>query len=589
MLKQISLASFFDGNFPKRPKLKASDTVFMTCPETQLYEVYSGTVVCWAGRAKSKNLKDVREFHQQVKEAHKRKLRYCGNVDFVCDFAGFIDFRPENFAEAICCDLDGNPITVPWLWDHKHKGHPAYWFCTNNPDYQAYLLDQVERACVAPIDGLHIDDWRGTSACSGWNGGCFCHYCVEGFRNWLKRKFSHAELEAMGIDNIEKFDLRSFLKAKGVTAEDWRKSRPQLPFGELFQKFQTEQMLELVRKVFEYAEKLRGKPLLRSVNSSASSPEALSVAPLIDFFCGEMNHYAASTTKLLSEPAFVFRLVEGLGKPQSATAAGHDWAWIAANEKPGLVRVWIAQAYAFGNTFMIPHHQWCYTPEKGTHWWSCKPEDLAFVYRFVRENAKLLDDYRSLANLAIIYTHANFEEIRMVAVKLLEANVPFAIVIAEPSLVADVSAEQLKGYDFLLVGNQPLPPDFTKQIPTQNQVIRWHGFDGLPERIRHQVVVKGSEKVRVSLRYKLDNPKAPIVCHLLNQDYDFQIDDVRPVDVSVSISLSLLKRASKRIPKFAILHVPNQQPQKVSVQVEGDMLNFSVIQLGFWAIVEFTQ
>ncbi len=579
-----SLTSFVS----ERPRLNASDVVFMYVPRNEaLYDAYSGTVVGWAGRARSKNRQDVQWFRQRVEEAKKRGLRYCGSVDFVVDFAGFIEFLSENFTEAICRDLDGNPITVPWLWDHKHKGHPAYWFCTNNPDYRAYLRDQVERACVAPIDGLHIDDWRGTSACSAWFGGCFCRYCMEGFRNWLRRNFSHEQLRSMGVDNFEEFDLRSFLKAKGVTAEDWRKRRSQLPFGELFQRFQMEQMLKVVREVFEYAEQLRGKPLLRSVNSSASSPEALTVAPLVDFFCGEMDHHAANS-QVPIEPAFIFRLVEGLGKRQSATAAGHDWAWIAANEKPGLVRTWIAQAYAFGSTFMVPHRQWCYTPEKGTHWWEGKTEDFAFVYRFVRENAILLDGYRSLANIALVYTHANFSEIRSAALNLLKANVPFAIVVAEPTLDALPLQSDLKPYDSLLTGKQPLPTNFLKQVPQKTKVIQWQGIDKLPEFIRHQVIVKGSDKVRVSLRYKPDDANAPLVCHLLNQDYDLQADDVRPIDVTISIDRSLLSKAMGSVPKRVVVRTPKRSPERVSFRLDKDELILSVPNLGLWAIVEIS-
>ncbi|MFA0782577.1 hypothetical protein, partial [Fervidibacter sacchari] len=214
------------GMWNERPQLKASDVVFMYAPrDPALYDAYAGTVVGWAGRARSKSTQDAQWFRQRVEEAQRRGLRYCGSVDFVVDFAGFIDFCPDRFMEAVCRDLDGNPITVPWLWDHRYKGHPAYWFCTNNPDYRAYLRDQVERACLAPIDGLHIDDWRGTAGCSAWFGGCFCRHCMEGFRNWLKRRFSEEQLKAMGIERIDEFDLRAFLKSKGITAEQWRKQR----------------------------------------------------------------------------------------------------------------------------------------------------------------------------------------------------------------------------------------------------------------------------------------------------------------------------------------------------------------------------
>jgi hypothetical protein len=92
----------------ERPQLKASDVVFMYAPrDPALYDAYAGTVVGWAGRARSKSSQDAQWFRQRVEEAQKKGLRYCGSVDFVVDFAGFIDFRPDRFMEAVCRDLDG--------------------------------------------------------------------------------------------------------------------------------------------------------------------------------------------------------------------------------------------------------------------------------------------------------------------------------------------------------------------------------------------------------------------------------------------------------------------------------------------------
>jgi len=298
-----------------------------------------------------------------------------------------------------------------------------------------------------------------------------------------------------------------------------------------------------------------------------------------------MGHHA-STAQAPVEPAFVFRLVEGLGKRQAATAAGHDWAWIAANEKPGLVRTWIAQAYAFGSAFMVPHRQWCYTPEKGTHWWEGKTEDFAFVYRFVRENANLFDGYRTLANLSLVYTHANFSEIRSAALELIKANIPFSILVAEPTLGIKVTPKDISACEFLLTGKQPLPPEFEQSVKSAKvSVVQWQGVEKLPESAFRQVRVSG-EKVRVALRYKPDDLKAPVVCHLLNQDYDLQKDDVRPKEVAVSVNLLLLVKALKDMPKRAILRTPAGLPKEIPLQLNGDWLTFTVPELGFWAVVE---
>lgn len=577
----LGSATNIAGERTERPRINASDVVFMYTPsDPTQYDAYAGTVAGWGGRPRTHNAQDVEGFRQRVAEAQRRGVRYCASVDFLVDFGGFIDFRPDNFMDAVCRDLDGNPIRVPWLWDHKHKGHPAYWFCTNNPDYQAYLRDQVQRACSAPIDGLHIDDYAGTSSCSAWNGGCFCPHCKQGFREYLRQRLSPDELKQKGVERIDEFDYQMFLKSRGVTAEQFRKERGKLPLGDVFQRFQNERMKQTVGGVFEFAEKLRGKPLVRSVNSSASAPQTLIVSPLIDYFCGEVGHHAGSAQAPV-EPAFVFRMVEALGRRQTATAGGHDWAWIKANEKPGLVRTWIAQAYAFGSAFMVPHNQWCYTEQLGTHWWKGKPEDFAYLYRFVRERAALLDGCVSFANTALVYSNANFGEIRNAALELTRANVPFAIVVAgDDELPLRLTAESIAPYDYLLTGANPLSGEQQQVIQKSSaHVAPWKGLAQLPDAIKKQVVVNGSDRVRVSLRCK---PNAPLVCHVLNQNYDKDKDDVQPVDVQITLNGDLLKKDARE----AIIHAPQRDPVRAPMMKNGDAMSFEVKGLGLWAVVE---
>lgn len=582
-----------------RPFIHASDVVFMYPAEhPSQYDAYSGTVVGWAGRPRTRKVQDVEAFQKRVEEAHKRgykflsqfpisdknKMRYCASNDFLVDFRGFIDFRPDTFMDATCRDLDDNPIRVPWLWDHEYKGHLAYWWCTNNPDYQKFLRDQTERGCMAPVDGLHIDDYSGTSACSAYNGGCFCRYCMEGFREYLRQQFSQEQLREMGIERINDFDYCEFLKAKDITAEQFKRGRHTCPLGDVFQDFQNSRMKQRVREIFEYAERLRGKLLLRSVNSSASSPRALLPSPLIDFFCGEVPHHAESTQTPV-EPVLVFRLVEALKRRQTATASGQDWAWIKANEKPGLVRTWIAQTYAFGSVFMVPHRQWCYTAELGTHWWHGRPEDFAYIYRFVREHASLLDGYVSLANTALIYNDANFSEVRDAALKLTEANIPYAIVVADDG---KLTAETVAPYEYIIAGPRPLS-DKQEEIleESEAQVVRWKGLSELPGAIKNHLTIEGSNRVRVSIRYNPDDVNAPIVCHLLNQNYELEKDDIHPVSIRIALNRDLLGKAvGKSDIGIAVIHIPNSEPVNLPIVKTDDIISFEVEDLRLWTMAE---
>jgi hypothetical protein len=505
-------------------------------------------------------------------------MKYCGSVDFLVDFRGFMDFQPEGFMDAVCVDLDGSPIRVPWLWDHEYKGVPFYWGCTNNPVYQAYLRDQTERVCTAPIDGLHIDDYSGTSHCSEYRGGCFCDYCVQGFHEYLASSFSEPQLRELGILSIDRFNYRDFLRSSGIGADDFRTDRRKCPLGNEFQDYQNSMMEERIRETYEYAEKLRGIPLLRSVNSSASSPRTILPSPVIDYFCGEVPHHA-SNAEISTDPVFVYRMVEALGRSQTATASGQDWAWVKANEKPGLVRTWIAQAYAFGSVFMVPHRQWCFTQELGTHWWIGKPEDFAYLYRFVREQNQLLDGYRSLSNIALVYTNSNYTKTRKVARELTESGIPYSIIVAEEELCHDSPVDR---YEILITGIDPIPQVFAQKLT--GKVVS--GSD-LNETLSRQVdvIVDGSERTYVSLRYDPISEGKPVVCHLLNQNYSFDADDVTPVSVRVSVSKSLLKKAGKPIVRYGVIHTPGRSPIEIEVTDRGDMISFQVDQLGLWCIV----
>jgi len=534
-------------------------------------------VVGWGGRTGSRDEAAVARWNRKVQEAHQRNMQYCGSIDFLVDVRAFIDFAPDTFMESVCLDLDGKPLRVPWLWDHEYKGHPYYWFCFNDPVYRKYLRAQVERVCLAPVDGLHIDDYAGTSHCSEFNHGCFCQHCIVGFRNHLEDNFSADWLKKEGIDDIQAFDYKAFLVEEGVRANEFYTHNSRIPLAKEFQEYQNLQMKLRIREMYEYAEELRGKPLLRSVNSHASSIRTLIPAPIIDYFCGEVGHQASQQT-VSHSPLFVYKLVEAVGDRQTATASGQDWAWIKANDKPGLVRTWIAQAYAYGSVFMVPHRQWCYTQELGTHWYNGKPEDFAFLYTFVRKQAHLLDGYASLAKTAILITDQDFDAMKSAAQDLADRNIPFALVYAANPENLAALREPLANYPYVLSGRMWESPSIGDA-----RMINGKKSDVLPEVVRQSVVVDGAENVQVSLRIKENGESTPIVAHLLNQNYEGHADRVASVTCTVAIQKNLFPAKVQSV----ILHQPRKPSQTVALTSKDGSWTFAVNDLDLWAIAEF--
>lgn len=569
----------------ERPRIEADDVVFMyRAGDPATYEAFHGTVVGWGGRPRSNDESVVHHYRSSVEAARERGLRYCGSVDFLVDFGGFIDFEPENFLDAVTRDLDGEPLRVPWLWDHEHKGHPAYWFCTNNPRYQEYLRDQAARAALAEIDGLHIDDYSGSSASSDYNGGCFCASCMDGFAAYLQKNFSADQLDEMGVGDQGDFHYGEFLKERGVTAQSYRSDRGSIPLIHVFQTFQNERMIERITDVFEYAERLRGRPLARSVNSSANYPRTLWPAPALDYFCGEVGHHASASPASV-EPVFVYKVVESLNRRQTATASGHDWAWIKANDKPGLVRTWIAQAYALGSVFMAPHNQWCYTNELGTHWWHGQPEDFEDLYRFVREHPELFRGYRSLAQTAIAYT-SDYSRTRRLAEHMTRANIPFAV-LASPEQVAPAEWDSrlLAPLAFLAGTNADFETRHAESLAEYDiERLADDDVEEWPEAARAAVEIEGADLFRVSLRYQPETRK--VVCHILNQEYVLAADSVTAADITIRLPRQLLERAGLDLENLqARLFSPNSTSQAISHDHNDDSLLFKLDQAGLWSAV----
>jgi len=117
-----------------RRAIRRSDVVFMY-DNPRMYQPYGCTVLGWAGGANA----------ERIRRAHSQGVRlFSTSVGFRTEFRRVIDFS-RDFLEAACRNFEGKPFVVPWLWDHKYKDQPAWWWCTNSPLYRKYL-DRAGRA-----------------------------------------------------------------------------------------------------------------------------------------------------------------------------------------------------------------------------------------------------------------------------------------------------------------------------------------------------------------------------------------------------------------------------------------------------------
>ena len=201
----------------------------------------------------------------------------------------------------------------------------------------------------------------------------------------------------------------------------------------------------------------------------------------------------------------------------------------------------------------------------------------------------MLDGYISLTNTALIYSTPNYRTIREAAFQLAEANIPYGfIVTGSEELPIRLDPKNIALYDYLIVGSEVLENDGEEILrKSRARVVQWKNRAGLPEAIKQQVSVKGSDRIRLSLRYNPNHPDAPVVCHLLNQNYDPKRDDVHPTDVRISIRKDLLEKASSGNDiKTAQIHVPKREPAQLEIVESNNVITFEVKNLGLWAIIE---
>ena len=595
----LLLAAQADDNPPARP-LKHSDVVFMGASDKAAYEAYAATVVDWGGHAHGDNDKAKAEFRARVKLAQDLGIQYNAGIGMLTEFAGMIKSCPD-YEHAICRTLDGQPIMVPWLWDQKVNGKTGmnFWFCSNSPLYQRYLRDLTARAMAGEPDGYHIDDFGGTTGAM-WNGGCFCESCMPLFRDYLKQHVAPEKLRALGIETLDGFDYGKWLLAKHVKdGAEFLKKRYSLPLHDEFQVFQALAAGKVVRDLQDYAAKLRGKPLARSVNGTPPSSQAFVVRPHVDHYSCEIgmgapgNEWGDVPAKTLTtSAAFVYKCADMGRRTLACTAGGSSFAYVNEKNAVNLCRYWVAESYAFGHCFMAPsQHQWCYTKDKGTHWYHAKPEDYADLYQFVRKNAALFDGYEPVAQVGVVFSDAawrkNKKDPRAAAEALLEANVPFALVAAGDELLdLRLDKTRLAAFEKIVVAADPMldaaQQKVLDQAPRQKTVMEKNA-GAILDGITPCLAVENAKNVWALPRRIPRRANSPLIVHLLNRNYDFAADRTLPQQ-SLVLRLRKSLLGDKR-PAHCTAFAPGNEPVSLAVEPDGDGAQIKIPEIKLWTVL----
>jgi hypothetical protein len=372
--------------------LKRSDVVFMYQAGRETYEDYGATFLAWGGEPTPRLL------------AEARGMRFFGSVGMVTEFNRYYERFPQTYEQGLCRDIEGKPYKVPWLVDLQHKGVPFWWCCTRQPLFRQYLSERVAATVKAGADGVHIDDHLGTAGSLSL-GGCFCDRCVEEFPAYLK-SLPLEELGRLGVPDAGRFNYRDVLRA--WMGEKAGRRVQHHPLWNHWRVYQLRAAASFMAELRLLAARTAGRPVPMGANAGLLWGPHLNDYQSLDLFSAEIPHHAQAR-RFSDDPLVAYRLADAVGRPLAATASGEDWAFIKEHNLPGLVQGWVAMSYAAGHCLMAPHHQWCHTAEKGTHWYEGPKEKYAPLYRFVRQNAFLFDEFQNHADLTVAFSQRTFD------------------------------------------------------------------------------------------------------------------------------------------------------------------------------------
>lgn len=545
--------------------LKQSDVVTMYQGNRSIYEAYGITVLAWGGKSSPQSLSE------------SNRVKIFGSVGMVTEFSRYYERFPGTYEEGLCRDIDGKPVKVPWLTDHQHKGVPFWWCCTQQPQFRQYLRERVVDTIKAGADGLHIDDHMGTAG-GLWLGICFCDLCLKGFQEHLA-SLAPIELKRLGVEQPGHFNFRQ--AARQWLAADDRGQRKVTghPLWPEWTVYQCHAQAAFMQELHQLANQTAGRRVPMGANAGLLWPRHLSDYKTLDLFSAETDHHAEQR-RFSDLPLFAYRLADAVDRPYAATASGGDWAFIKEHNLPGLVRGWIALSYAAGHCLMTPHRQWCYTPQKGTHWYQGPTEKFAPLYQFVRRHPELFDGYETWADLGVVVPHRSFVKNpghwTSMCSQLSSSNINYRLLLGGDDIVDHrITERELSLSPALLI------PDTNGLTRADWQLVRDHSagrlvFRDVKEvRIKPAVRVKAEGPIRILPRVKAGSA----MIHLLNYQYEASQDEVKPLkEIQVTLDLEALGLKSL---KNCQLFAPGQEP--VILKPDGNRL--VVPRLDLWGLL----
>lgn len=130
-----------------------------------------------------------------------------------------VEELPPELKDSVLTGFDGKPLYQQGI----------LFMNILDPAYQNYIKKATEVAIDGGTDGITVDEHQGTIQAL-WTGEGPCDkYSLNGFRDFLKNKYTEAELKSKGVDQIDSFNYCQYIVKNNYKAR-YKNDRSKIPF-----------------------------------------------------------------------------------------------------------------------------------------------------------------------------------------------------------------------------------------------------------------------------------------------------------------------------------------------------------------------
>ena len=563
---------------------------------------------------------DIPKWKAKVDEFHKQGKLFYADLRALTQLGKIFEYNMEDqgMQQAIALDINLNSIKTPWMINRGFKDKPVIFFCGNNPRFRAFLRQQVYLMSQVGVDGIMVDDFTGSPG-SYNRGGCFCDYCMAGFRDFLKNKYNETELKGLGIKDINTFNYRDETLKYADDVESLRMARSlgEIPLDKDFRHFLFKSDTEFVATPKEMACRVSGKYVEMGWDNVDFGNNRAIYYDFIDSYYTECaylrpwmlspdnksksNNETYSGNRLFYPEIIVLnKFSDATHKWFTPTPEPSSWGIIKIYQISEILNSWTAFNYANGAHFRYPRKGWCFGAT--SRWYYPEKNRLEPVYAFIRNNRELFDHYEAVEQIGVLYTHTfngnllggeYHKPLRYVCGQLVNFNIPFGTPVAgDDWLVNRINEKDIDKYEAMLIPEPYIISKDQQQIvdkwKLKKPVILVKEGDDIEKIVKSKInpllSLENDNRLWLFPRHNSENKKAPLICHLINYDFDADKNQNNPQkNIKIRLSKKLLEGYNV---KDIFYYTVDKEPVKADYAVKSDDIYVAVDEVDLWGVIK---